>query len=47
MARALTELAQRKEKLLLQGIAMPANGPREHSQVFLWRIREALHRLAA
>jgi CRP-like cAMP-binding protein len=47
MARGLKELALRKEKMLLQGIAMPANGPREHAQVFLWRIREALHRLAA
>jgi small-conductance mechanosensitive channel/CRP-like cAMP-binding protein len=47
MAHALKELALRKEKMLLQGIANPANGPREHAQVFLWRIREALHRLAA
>jgi small-conductance mechanosensitive channel/CRP-like cAMP-binding protein len=47
MARGLKELALRKERMLLHDIAMPSSGPREHGQMFLMRIREALHRLAA
>jgi small-conductance mechanosensitive channel/CRP-like cAMP-binding protein len=47
MARGLRELARRKEEMLLQTDAMPKEGQREHAQMFLLRIRGALHRLAA
>jgi small-conductance mechanosensitive channel/CRP-like cAMP-binding protein len=47
MAGGLKQLAQRKEQELLQGVAMHPSGRQEHAQEFLWRLRQALHRLAA
>jgi small-conductance mechanosensitive channel/CRP-like cAMP-binding protein len=47
MAGGLKALAERRERVLLQGIAMHANDEQEHAQAFLRRIRQALHRLAA
>jgi CRP-like cAMP-binding protein len=47
MAGGLKQLALRKERALLQGPAMRTTGHQEHTQEFLWRLRQALHRLAA
>ncbi len=47
MARGLKELAMRHEKMLLKGMTHQASTPTEHAEMFLWRIRQALHRLAA
>ncbi len=46
-ARGLKALALRQEKMLLEGRAHHSTASEEHGQMFLGRIRQALHRLAA
>jgi small-conductance mechanosensitive channel/CRP-like cAMP-binding protein len=47
LAGGLKLLVQRKEWALLHGMPMQQHGSHEHTQEFLSRLRQALHRLAA
>jgi CRP-like cAMP-binding protein len=47
MAQGLKDLALRRERLLLQDVMQHDSGEQEHARMFLGRIRQALHRLAA
>jgi small-conductance mechanosensitive channel/CRP-like cAMP-binding protein len=47
LAGGLKMLVQRTERVLLHDMAMQPHGPHQHTQEFLSRLRQALHRLAA